>query len=287
MRRRRSGRSPAIGSDPIMTVRRRWMWRKRQLPVVGLMGGIAALALSIAATALPAAAAEVRAAVASNFLLPLKALVPEFERSSGYTVTTSAGSTGKLYAQIVNGAPFDVFLAADAARPERLVDEGLADRASRFTYARGRLMLWSNDPETAGADCRTLVANTGNGRIAIANTKTAPYGAAAREALHQLDLWDTVSSRIVYGENIGQTFQFVDTRNARFGFVALSQMRLRDADDPTGCGWQVPEAMHAPLEQQAVLLRAGQDNVAARAFLAYLASAGARDEIRRMGYAVD
>jgi len=168
----------------------------------------------------------VRVAVASNFAAALDTLAEAFEGDGGDRIVTSAASTGKLFAQISNGAPFDVLLAADVQRPERLEATGLAVPGTRFTYAVGRLVVWSRDPGLAAASCRDAVLAATTARIAIANPRTAPYGEAARQALVALGAWETVRSRLVFGENIAQTLQFVATGNATLGFVAAAQMQL-------------------------------------------------------------
>ncbi|MEX2648641.1 MAG: molybdate ABC transporter substrate-binding protein [Alphaproteobacteria bacterium] len=247
------------------------------------LGFLAGLALAVALAPGLAAAGQVAVAVATNFAKPLEALVAEFKARTGHDVIISSGSTGKLYAQIEAGAPFDVFLAADAARPAKLADEGFADPASRFTYALGRLVLLSRGPAAAGRDClEVLRASTG--KVAIANPATAPYGAAAKKTLQALGLWDQVEARIVQGEDIGQTFAFIDTGNAEIGFVAASQVAAEPADGATGCRWEVTQDLHAPIEQQAVLLARGEGNPAAAAFVEFLRSPEAAKTIGAFGY---
>ena len=229
-----------------------------------------------------------RVAVASNFLMPAKELAARFEKTSGQAVTLSAGSTGKLYAQIVHGAPFSVFLAANATEPQRLEAEGLAVTGSRFTYATGRLVLWSLDPDLLKAvDGADLIRRGDFDRLAIANPKTAPYGAAAVQTLRALGLAPArLGPRVVRGENVSQTYQFVATGNVDLGFVALSQ--VSNPERPAqGSYWLVPEDLHEPIEQQTVLLaRAAEDNQA-KAFLAYLRSPAARELIAAYGYGAD
>lgn len=246
--------------------------------VRGLLAGIGALLLS-----LPVQAGEVHVAVAANFVGPLGRIAKTFERETGDRVLFSAGSTGKLYAQIRNGAPFDVMLAADARRPELLEQEGLAVPGSRFTYAVGKLVLWS--PKPGFVDPAGEVLKSGRfERLAIANPKTAPYGAAARQTLERLGLWQSLAPRLVQGEDIGQTFQFVASGNAELGFVALSQ--VKGAPRYHGAYWEVPQTLYQPVEQQAVLLAKGRDNPAARAFLAFLKGKTGRAMIERSGYGV-
>lgn len=248
----------------------------KRLPLLLLLG----FALHVTA----ATAAELTAAVAANFTTAIKRLAPDFERASGHRLRPSFGSTGKLYAQIKNGAPFDVFLAADATRPRLLETQGDAVAGTRFTYAVGRLVLWS--PKAGVVDARGDVLQTGNfARLAIANAKTAPYGAAAEQALRRLGVWHRLEPRLVRGENITQTFQFVSTGNAPLGLVALAQVRALPATQQ-GSQWLVPAALHDPLRQDAVLLKHGADNVAARAFLAYLRSPKAQSIIQALGYSI-
>jgi molybdate transport system substrate-binding protein len=229
-----------------------------------------------------ARAGEVSVAVAANFKATLEEVGAAFTRATGHTVLASSGSTGKLYAQITQGAPFAVLLAADRARPARLEQEGRTAAGSRFTYAVGRLVLWSPDPGRVDAEGAVL-RDPALERLAIANPRTAPYGAAAQEVLEGLGLWDALRPRLVRGENIGQAFQFVASGNAPQGFVALAQVR---AGGQPGSQWLVPQALHAPIEQQAVLLKAGENNAAARAFLDYLRGPEAVAIIERYGYDV-
>ena len=169
-------------------------------------------------------AEDVRIAVATNFLATLNEIATTFEKDTGHSAVVSSGSSGKLYAQIIHGAPFDVFLSADSKRPKLLEDDGLAVTGSRFTYAVGRLTLWSSDPDMIKGNGKDVLTNNRFTRLAIANPKTAPYGVAAKSTLQALGLWDYLYDRLVQGENIGQTFQFVYSKNAEIGFVALSQV---------------------------------------------------------------
>jgi len=204
-----------------------------------------------------------------------------FEAVSGHEVTLIPGSTGKLHAQIVNGAPFDLFLAADTERPSRLEQLGVAVRGTRFTYALGRLVLWSPDPDLV--DARGAVLASARFRfLAIANPELAPYGRAAHEALAALGLWEALQARLVRGENIGQTYQFVRSGNAQLGLVAAAQL-ARDAGRPPGSGWDVPAGLHAPIEQQAVLLK---DTRAGRELLEFLRGGAALRLIADNGYLV-
>jgi len=232
------------------------------------------------------AAEEVRIAVATNFLSTVKEIVVKFERDIGHTAVVSSGSSGKLYAQIRNGAPFDVFFSADVTRPRLMEKEGLAVEGSRFTYAVGRLTLWSPHSTLVTGDGKPVLSNSSFTHLAIANPKTAPYGAAAKTTLQALGLWKHMKGRIVRGENIGQTFQFVFSQNAQLGFVALSQV-LDPKINGTGSRWDVPVNLHAPLRQQAVLLVRGQNNKAAQAFLDYVKGPKARKIIERFGYGLE
>ena len=226
----------------------------------------------------PAAGATVRVAVAANFQPALAELAPLFAAATGHEVVASAGSSGKLAAQVEQGAPFDVLLSADAERPRQLVERGLAERSSRFTYARGRLVLWSARP---GLRIGPETLREGDFRhLAVANHETAPYGAAALEVLHRLDAYRRVSRRLVRGESVGQTFAFVDSGAAELGFVALSQVAGRR----DGSSRIVAALMHSPIEQQAVLLTAAAEPDAARALLRWLAGAEARAVMTRHGY---
>ncbi len=227
-------------------------------------------------------AAEVKVAVAANFTAAMKEIVTQFEASSGHTALVSYGSTGKLYAQIENGAPYGLFLSADASRPQMLEEAGRAVPGSRFTYAKGKLTLWSATPGLVDAEGAVLKAG-GDGKIAIANPKGAPYGAAAVQVLEKLGLWEAVQARVVQGDSISQTYQFVSTGNAPIGFVALAQVALLPADQ-AGSRWDVPQSLYDPIEQQAVLLDKGADNEAAKALHAYLQSDAAHAIIERYGY---
>lgn len=241
-----------------------------------------ALAALLSATA-QRAAADVHIAVAQSFAPLARELSSAFERASGENTVISSGSTGKLYAQIANGAPFDVFLAADAARPARLEREGLAVATSRFTYALGRLALWSADPARVDPEGRVLESGTWR-HLAIANPDLAPYGKAALEVLEGLGLRERLAARLVRGEDIGQTFQFVVSGNAELGFVAWSQ--LVAIGEGRGSRWLVPESLHAPIEQQAVWLARAAENAGAGAFLAFLRSPDARARIASAGFGV-
>jgi molybdate transport system substrate-binding protein len=233
---------------------------------------------------LSADASEVRVAVASNFTAPMKVLAREFEQATGHKTALSFGATGQFYAQIKNGAPFDVLLSADDTTPARLAQEGLAQAESRFTYAIGRLVLWSRRPDLVDRE-GTVLRTSRFQRLAIANPKLAPYGAAAMEVLNSMGLAVTLAPKIVEGANIGQAYQFVASENAELGFVALSQVsengRMRE-----GSGWVVPTSLHAPIQQDAILLAPGRDQASALALLRFLRSERAREVITSFGYAV-
>ncbi|MFO8142817.1 MAG: molybdate ABC transporter substrate-binding protein [Marinobacter sp.] len=238
------------------------------------------LALSLPLSIATARAGEVRLAIATNFHDAAERLAAHFSETTGHSTRISYGSTGKLYAQIRHGAPFDAYLAADEERPHLMEREGSGVPGTRFTYAIGKLVLWSPDAEAFREPQALLEADTLR-RLAIANPKTAPYGLAARQTLEHLGLWKALESRLVRGESIAQTFQFVATGNAKAGFVALAQ--LRD-DHQGGARWEVPNTHHEPIAQQAILLDRGRSNEAARAWLNFLVSAEAQDIIREYGY---
>lgn len=229
----------------------------------------------------PAHADEVRAAVAANFTAPAKEIAAVFERSSGHKVLLSFGATGQLYAQITQEAPFQIFLSADQRTPEKAVSAGLGVPGTTFTYAVGKLVLFSKDPNLVRGE-HTLKSAIFR-KLAIANPTTAPYGAAAIEAMKSLRVYDVIAARIVHGQNVSQTFQFIDTGNAEIGFVALSQL----VKTKGGSRWIVPENLHSAIRQDVVLLRRGERSDAARQFLAYLKSAPARAVIEKYGYGVE
>ena len=233
-------------------------------------------------TTASAMADEVQVAVAANFTLPMQRIAADFERDTGHKALMSFGATGRFYAQIKNGAPFELLLSADDETPIRLASEGAAVADSRFTYAIGRLVLWS--AQAGVVDAQGAVLKAGSFRhLAIANPKTAPYGAAAVEVLTGLGLLDAVGPKLVQGENIAQAQQFVASGNAELGFVALSQV-WRDGKLRSGSAWLVPTTLHTPIRQDAVLLNLGRDKPAALALLRYLQSDKARAVIRSFGY---
>jgi molybdate transport system substrate-binding protein len=229
-----------------------------------------------------AQADDVQVAVAANFTAPMQKIAAEFEKDTGHKAVLAFGATGKFYAQIANGAPFEVLLAADDDTPAKLEAEHRTVAGTRFTYATGKLVLWS--AKDGYVDGQGQVLKTGNfAHLAIANPKTAPYGAAAVETLTRLNVYDRVQGKLVQGENIAQTLQFVSTGNAPLGFVALSQV-YRDGRFTSGSGWIVPANLHSPIRQDAVILARGGANPAARALEDYLKSNKARDIIRSYGY---
>jgi len=229
-----------------------------------------------------AQAAEVQVAVAANFVGPMKVLAADFEKASGHKAVVTSGSTGKFYAQIRSGAPFDVLLAADDETPARLDRDGAAVPGSRFTYAIGKLVLWS--PKPGFVDGNGDVLKRGQfAHLALAAPKLAPYGAAAVQTLTRLGLLAALEPRFVQGESIGQTFGFVTSGNAELGFVALSQV-YEDGKVKSGSAWIVPTHLHDPIRQDAVLLAGAKDNAAAAALLAYLKTDKAKAVIRAFGY---
>lgn len=224
-------------------------------------------------------------AVASNFINPARILAARFSSASGHQINLSAGSTAKLYTQIINGAPFDIFLAANAREPRRLEQQGHAVAATRFTYAIGRLALWSADQHRIKGDCGDILQGLGFQRLAIANPRVAPYGQQARNVLDNLAIYDTVAERLIVGENVGQAFRFVSSKNAQLGIVSLSQ--IKDPRNPiAGSHCLIAADLHEPLEQQAIVLQRARNKALATAFMQFLASQDARDLIRRYGYII-
>lgn len=227
-------------------------------------------------------AAEVKVAVAANFAAPMQKLARVFEQETGHKILLALGSTGGFYAQIKHGAPFDILLAADDETPLKIEQEGLGVAGYRFTYAIGKLVLWSRQPGLV--DDKGEVLRRGQfQRLAIANPKLAPYGAAAVEVLTHLGLLQAVQAKWVQGENIAQTYQFIATENVPLGFVALSQV-MSDGQIQSGSAWVVPSHLHAPIQQDAVLLNKGRDNMAAQALMRFLRSDKVRSYIRASGY---
>lgn len=234
-----------------------------------------------------AQADEITLAVASNFAVPVKKIITDFEQSTPHKVRLILGSSGKLFAQIIHGAPYDIFLSADQTKPARLETDGRA--IERFTYAIGGLALWSSQANyiLAGAD----ILKAGKFRkIALANPKLAPYGVAARDTLQALDLYEALSKKFITGENIAQTYHFISSGNAELGFIALSQLRsmaqLQSITANNGSFWIIPEELYTPIAQDAVLLKKAAHNPAALAFMAYLRSEGAKNILLRYGYKI-
>ena len=224
-------------------------------------------------------------AVAANFIYPIKYIAEQFEAQCKCRLRLSFGSSGKLFAQIQHGAPFDVFLSADSHKPKKLVEQGKALGTSRFTYARGRLVLWS--PSTTTHSAKQLAVEqrlkTGEFRtLAMANPQLAPYGSAAQEVLEALALRFT--PKVVTGENIAQTFQFVRTGNADMGFIALAQLQASQAPYSAANTWEIPADLYQPINQDAVLLKRGEHKHSARQFLAFLKSPPIQQWLLRQGY---
>lgn len=225
---------------------------------------------------------EVSVAVAANFAEPIKAVAAVLEKTTGHTLAITVGSTGKLYAQIKNGAPLDVFLAANTATPAALEKDGLAKTGSSFTYANGKLVLWSADVTKVDAK-GDVIKGSGFRKLAYANPKTAPYGEAAVQTIDKLGLTSALTPKLVQGESIGQAFNFVHTGNAEIGFVAMSQV-LEGGKLKSGSMWVVPQALYRPIQQNAVLLNRGANNPAAVALVKLLKSPNIKDLIRSYGY---
>lgn len=228
-------------------------------------------------------AGEIRVAVASNFKYVLQKLAVDFNNKTGHDLRIIVASSGKLYAQIKHGAPFDVFLSADEQRPELLVEEGLAEPQSAYVYAQGKLVLLSNI-EVIG-ECRDVLFSERLKKLAIANPKIAPYGVAAMQVLQKLGMQDQLQSRLVKGENIAQAFQFVTTKNADAGFVAAAMFEM-DGNVERACVWQVPSDMYSPISQKMVVLKRSKNKAPVKAFVKYIRSPGAKKIIQAMGYDV-
>ncbi len=224
-------------------------------------------------------AAQVKVAAAANFTAPMREIAQRFSEATGHQALISYGSTGKLYAQILHGAPYHVFLAADQKRPQLLHDAGIGQAPQ--TYAIGKLVLWSSNPELV--DSSGVLAHGEFRKVAIANPKTAPYGIGALQVLDALGVKQQLTPKLVRGDNIAQTFQFVMTGNAQLGFVASSQV----VNDPGGSYWQPPQSLYDPLRQDALLLSTGEDNPAALAFMDFLLGEEARQIAQRYGYGTE
>lgn len=249
------------------------MFRRRSL-----LGALCALAF--ASHAASALAADTQVAVAANFTEPAKEIAAAFTAATGHKALLSFGSSGQFYAQLAHGAPYEVFLSADAERPQKAEQEGLGVPGTRFTYAVGKLVLYSKTPGLA--DGGKALKSSGFTKLAVADPVAAPYGAAAVQTLQKLGIYDAVKPKVVTGSSITQTYQFVATGAADLGFVALSQV----IGEPGGSRWLVPQADYAPIEQQAILLVTGQKNPAATAFVAFLKGPKARAIIKRYGYEI-
>ncbi len=229
-----------------------------------------------------ARADEVSVAVAANFTAPLKRIAVDFEKDTGHRVVPAFGSTGQFYAQIKNGAPFEILLAADDETPAKLVKENAAVAGTQFTYAIGKLVLWSAKPGVVDNGGEVLKKGAFE-KLAVANPKLAPYGAAGIQTLRSLGLFDALQPKFVTGENINQTYQFVATGNAQLGFVALSQV-IKDGAIAEGSGWIVPGNLYEPIKQDAVVLERGRGKPAAEALMKYLRSDKAKAVIKSYGY---
>lgn len=240
------------------------------------------LALAVLLAPALALADEIQVAVASNFAGSMKQIAADFEKASGHKLVVATGATGKFYAQIQNGAPFEALLSADDTTPAKLEQEGLAVAGSSFTYAIGKLVLWSAKPGFVDAKGQVLKQGKFE-HLALANPKTAPYGVAAMEALGQLGLVDALRPKFVQGENIAQAQQFIATGNAELGFVALSQV-LEKGKIASGSAWIVPDNLHGPIKQDATLLAKGKDKPGPKALLEYLRGKAAQKLIQSSGY---
>lgn len=249
----------------------------RLRPVLAVVAALAA----VIAAATPAAAGQASVAVAANFTDAAREIAAAFRQKTGHEAVLSFGNSAQILTQIAQDAPFEVFLSADEERPRKAVEDGLAVADSRFTYAVGKLVLWSRDPALVKGE-ETLRANAFN-KLSIANPVAAPYGAAAVDVLRALGLQEALQRKIVQGNSIAQAFQFVDTGNADLGFVALSQVINVSA----GSRWMVPQTLYRPIKQDAVLLRKGRDSEAAKAFVAFLKGPEAKAVITRYGYTDD
>jgi molybdate transport system substrate-binding protein len=243
------------------------------------LAGLAAATAAFAAGVRPAFAAETQVAVAANFTEPAREIAALFRAATGHTATLTFGSSGQIYTQLSRGAPYEVFLSADPDRPTRAEQDGLGVPRTRFTYAVGRIVLYSRTAGLVDAAGDVLKAGTFE-KIAIADPAAAPYGIAAVQTLRRLGVYDKLRRKIVMGTSITQAYQFVDTGSAELGFVALSQV----VNVAGGSRWVVPATNHAPINQQAILLYTGQANPAARAFLDFLKTPAALAVIRRYGY---
>jgi molybdate transport system substrate-binding protein len=243
--------------------------------------GLALFAAALAIGAGPASAAETQVVVAANFTEPAKEIATAFKAATGHTALLSFGSSGQIYTQMAHGAPYEVFLSADADRPVKAEQDGLGVPGSRFTYAIGRLVLYSKTPGLVD-DNGAVLKNGKFNKLSIADPGAAPYGAAAIQTMKKLGIYDSLKPKIVQGSSITQAYQFVQTGAAEVGFVALSQV----INQPGGSHWLVPAADHAPIDQQAILLYTGQKNPAAKAFIGFLKSPTAVAIVKKYGYEV-
>lgn len=243
------------------------------------------VALAASTAAHLALAQDVQVAVAANFTAPIQAIAKDFEQDTGHKLVIATGATGQFYAQIQNGAPFEVFLSADDSTPAKLEQEGATVPGSRFTYAIGTLALWSAKPGYVDAQGEVLKKNDYQ-HLSIANPKAAPYGLAATQVLEKLGLTAQVKGKLVEGQNITQAHQFIATGNAELGFVALSQI-YKDGKVTGGSAWIVPAALHDPIKQDAVILAKGKDNPAAQALVDYLKGEKAATVIKSFGYQIE
>jgi molybdate transport system substrate-binding protein len=257
---------------------------KKQRTTLAALVALLAIAIVVLLGARGAHAEEARVAVASNFVGPMRKLSAEFTKRTGHTTVLVSGATGKLYVQIKNGAPFDVLLAADQKAPRQLESDGLAEAGTRFTYAIGKLVLFSTKPNLAQQGAAVLRAGSFE-HLAIANPKLAPYGAAGMAVMTKLGVLDALTPKLVFGENIAQTLQFVESGNAELGFVAWSQI-VEGSKPRAGSYWLVPDDLYPTISQDAVVLRKSAKNRAAIAFAEFLKSDVAQQLIREAGYAV-
>jgi molybdate transport system substrate-binding protein len=244
--------------------------------------GHAAAILLFSLVNTPVVAAEVSAAVAANFAVPMERIAVLFRKESGHTVKLSLGASGKLYTQIKGGAPFDVFLSADEELPKRLLQEGQAVAGSRFVYATGRLVLWSVQPGLV--DEKGAVLNSGKfERLAYANPVVSPYGIATRETLTKLTMWNAMQKKLKKGDDVTQAYQLAANESTDMAFVSLSQV-MRDGKVATGSWWLVPTELHNPIRQSAVLLSGSKEQAAAQALLAFMKNEKAKAVMRGFGY---
>ena len=276
---------PRTGGDPSSLVHDRPSARTHGSPLsrghTGVWVGLALAAALLLFGGVPAFAADTQVAVAANFTAPAKEIAAAFTAKTGHHAILSFGSSGQFYTQISHGAPFEVFLSADPDRPKKAEQDGLAVPGTRFSYAIGRLVLWSATPGLVD-DRGAVLSGNGFNKLSIADPAVAPYGVAAVQTLHKLGVYDRVQSKLVKGTSITQAYDFVRTGAAEIGFVAYSQV----INDKSGSQWLVPTSFHAPIDQQAVLLWTGDKNPAARAFIKFLKGPEAKAIIKRYGYEV-